>query len=176
MRYEQLLELRDGTRVHVRPIRADDEPRLHETFSRMSERSVYFRFFTPLKRLPDTMARRLARVDHDQRFALVATTRSPDGKENIVGIARYDRVPETSAAEVAIAVVDDFQRQGIGSGLLHLLADVGRGHGIEEFTLIVLSENQSMLGLLRRMGWIHEAHLEGAVYEITFKTRSGSET
>jgi len=175
-RYERLLELKDGTRVHVRPIRAEDEPRLHETFNRMSERSVYFRFFTPLKRLPDAMARRLARVDHDQRFALVATTHKPDGKEHILGIARYDRVPATSTAEVAVAVVDDFQRQGIGSGLLYLLADAAREHGIEEFTLIVLSENQSMLGLLRRMGWIHEAHLQGALYEITFKTRSGPET
>jgi acetyltransferase len=165
---ERLLELRDGSRVHVRPIRAEDEPLLHETFSRMSERSVYFRFFTPLKRLPDQMARRLARVDYDQRFALVAVTHRPDGREHIVGVARYDRVPETDTAEVAVAVVDAFQRQGIGSGLLSLLARVARQHGIRELTLIVLPENQSMLGLLRRLGWIHRATFEGGVYEITF--------
>jgi RimJ/RimL family protein N-acetyltransferase len=171
--YTRLLELKDGSRVDVRPIRADDEPLLHEAFSRMSERSVYLRFFTPLKRLPDSLAHTLARVDYDQRFALVATTHKPDGKEHILGIARYARLPETSTAEVAVTVVDDFQGQGIGSGLLHLLADVGREHGIEEFTMIVLAENQRMLGLLRRMGWIHKADLQGGVYEITFKTRSG---
>ena len=169
-RYERLLEMTDGSRVHVRPIRGEDEPLLHETFDRMSERSVYFRFFSPLKRLPEAMARRLARVDYDDRFALVATTHKPDGKERILGIARYDRAPETDTAEVAVAVVDEFQRQGIGSGLLRLLADVGRDHGIEKFSLIVLPENQSMLGLLRRMGWIHEARLHGGVWEITFRT------
>lgn len=166
--YERLLELKDGTPVHVRPIRADDEPRLHEVFARMSERTVYFRFFSPLKRLPDEMARRLARVDYDMRFALVATTHRPDGDEHILGVARYDRVAGTETAEVAVAVVDDMQRQGVGSGLLSLLAAVAREHGIRELTLIVLPENQSMLGLLRRLGWIHQARLHGGVYEITF--------
>jgi RimJ/RimL family protein N-acetyltransferase len=165
---ERLLELSDGSRVHVRPIRAEDEPLLHETFNRMSERSVYFRFFSPLKRLPDEMARRLARVDYEQRFALVAVTHLPDAREHILGVARYDRVPGTDTAEVAVAVVDAAQRRGIGSGLLSLLAQVARRHGIQELTLIVLPENQSMLGLLRRLGWIHRAELKGGVYEITF--------
>ncbi len=169
--YERQLELKDGTRVHVRPIRPDDEPRLHEAFSRMSERSVYFRFFSPLKRLPDEVAQRLARVDYDQRFALVATTHRPDGTEHILGVARYDRAPGTDAAEVAVAVVDDMQRQGIGSGLLSLLASVAGEHGIRELTLIVLPENQSMLRLLRRLGWIHRAVIRGGVYEITFEPR-----
>jgi acetyltransferase len=171
--YERLLALKDGTQVHVRPIRPDDEPLLHEAFARMSERTVYFRFFSPLKRLPEEMANRLARVDYDQRFALVATTHRPDGREHILGVARYDRAPGTTSAEVAVAVVDDLQRQGIGSGLLSLLAQVAGRHGIAELTLIVLPENQSMLGLLRRLGWIHRAQFKGGVYEITFAPPRG---
>lgn len=167
-RYERTLELKDRTAVHVRPIRPEDEALLHEAFERMSERSVYFRFFSPMKRLPEELARRLARVDYKERFALVAITHRPDGREHILGVARYDRVPGTDTAEVAVAVIDEVQRQGIGSGLLSLLAQVGRQHGIGEFTLIVLPENQSMLGLLRRLGWIHRAQYRGGVYEITF--------
>ena len=55
------VELKDGSSVLVRAIEPGDEPLLHEAFSRMSERSVYFRFFSPLKRLPEEMAHRLAR-------------------------------------------------------------------------------------------------------------------
>jgi acetyltransferase len=172
--YERLLELKDRTRVHVRPIRREDEPLLHEAFARMSERTVYFRFFSPLKRLPEEMAQRLAQVDYDQRFALVAATHRPDGQEHILGVARYDRAPGTTTAEVAVAVVDDMQRQGVGSGLLSMLAQVAREHGIEELTLIVLPENQSMLALLRRLGWIHRAVLRGGVYEITFAPPSAT--
>jgi GNAT superfamily N-acetyltransferase len=184
------LELKDGTKVHVRPIVPDDEPLLHEAVAAMSERTVYFRFFSPLKRMPDALAHRLAVVDYKDRFAIVATMRAiaakggyppqsagqaepdpahpPGGKERIVGVARYDRAPGTDVAETALAVVDEFQRRGLGRALLTILSKVAREHGIKTFSLIVLPENQHMLGLLRKMGWIHQAKLTGGVYEITF--------
>jgi RimJ/RimL family protein N-acetyltransferase len=167
---EKHVELSDGTRVHVRPLRPTDEEALHDAFSRMSERSVYFRFFSPLKRLPEDLAHRLSHVDGEARFALCATHRlgHEHSVEHIVGVARYDRIPDTTVAEVALAVVDDFQRRGLGALLLSMLARVAREHGIDTFTLIVLPENQAMLRLLRRMGWIHQARLHGGMYEITF--------
>jgi ribosomal protein S18 acetylase RimI-like enzyme len=164
----RVLELNDGTRVHVRPIVPEDEPLLIEAVGAMSERTVYFRFFSPLKRLPDALAHRLAVVDYQDRFAIVGTTHKPGGKERIVGVARYDRAPHTDVAETAVAVVDEFQRRGLGSALLAILAKVARDHGIKTFTLIVLPENQQMLGLLRKMGWIHQAKLAGGLYEISF--------
>jgi GNAT superfamily N-acetyltransferase len=162
------VELRDRTRVHLRPIVQEDEPLLHEAVAAMSERTVYFRFFSPVKRMSDALAHRLAVVDYNDRFALVATTHRPAGKERIVGVARYDRARGTDVAEVAVAVIDEFQRRGLGSQLLAELARVARKHGIKSFQLIVLPENREMLDLLRKMGWIHQARLAGGVYEISF--------
>jgi GNAT superfamily N-acetyltransferase len=165
------VELRDGTKLHLRPIAPEDEPLLHEAVAAMSERTVYFRFFSPIKRMSDAMAHRLAIVDYHDRFAIVATTHrphGPTGKERIVGVARYDRARDTDVAEVAVAVIDEFQRRGLGSVLLAELARVARAHGIRMFQLIVLPENREMLGLLRKMGWIHQAKLSGGVYEISF--------
>ncbi len=164
----RVLELTDGTKVRVRAIVPEDEPLLHEAVAAMSERSVYFRFFSPMKRMPDALAHRLAVVDYNDRFALVATSQKPGGKERILGVARYDRVQGTDVAETAVAVVDEFQRRGLGSSLLAILGKVAGDHGIKTFTLIVLPENQQMLGLLRKMGWIHHAKLSGGVYEISF--------
>jgi ribosomal protein S18 acetylase RimI-like enzyme len=166
------LELNDGTKVQVRPIVPEDEPLLHEAVAAMSERTLYFRFFSPLKRMPDALAHRLAVVDYNDRFALVATTDKPGAKERIVGVARYDRVPNTEVAETAVAVVDEFQRRGLGSALMSILGKVARDHRIKTFTLIVLPENQQMLGLLRKMGWIHRAKLSGGVYDISFELPS----
>ena len=165
----RIIELRDGTKVHLRPITPEDEPLLHEAVAAMSERTVYFRFFSPIKRMSDALAHRLAVVDYNDRFALVATTHRPSGAERIVGVARYDRAPGTDVAEAAVAVIDEFQRRGLGSALLANLARVGREHGIKSFSLIVLPENREMLGLLRKMGWIHQAKLTGGVYEISFE-------
>lgn len=168
--HDKHLELNDGTKVHVRPLRPEDEEALHDAFSRMSERSVYFRFFTPLKTLPEELAHRLSHVDGEDRFALCATNRlgHPHHVEHIVGVARYDRIAGTTVAEVAVAVVDDFQRRGLGSQLLTMLARIARENGIDTFTLIVLPENQAMVRLLRRLGWIHQARFHGGMYEITF--------
>ena len=164
----RVLELTDGTKVHVRQIAPEDEPLLHEAVAAMSERTVYFRFFSPLKRLPDALAHRLAVVDYNDRFALVATSHRPPGKERIVGVARYDRAVNTDVAEVAVAVIDEYQHRGLGGALLVILAKVARQHGIKTFSLIVLPENQQMLGLLRKLGWIHHAKLSGGVYDISF--------
>ena len=155
--------------MHLRSIQPEDEPRLHEAVASMSERTVYFRFFSPIKRMSDALAHRLAVVDYNDRFALVATTHKPSSKERIVGVARYDRAPQTDVAEVAVAVIDEFQRRGLGGVLLAELARVAKTHGISTFQLIVLPENREMLGLLRKMGWIHQAKLAGGLYEISFE-------
>ncbi len=165
----RVIELKDGTKVDLRPIAPEDEPLLHEAVAAMSERTVYFRFFSPIKRMSDALAHRLAVVDYNDRFALVATAHRPAAKERIVGVARYDRAAHTEMAEVALAVIDEFQRRGLGSVLLSELARVARTHGIRSFQLIVLPENREMLGLLRKMGWIHQAKLAGGVYEISFE-------
>src|SRR5438094_8994253 len=125
------LELKDGTKVHVRPIEPSDEPLLHEAVAAMSERTVYFRFFTPLKRMPDALAHRLAVVDYHDRFAIVATMNRTNGKERIVGVARYDRASGTDVAETAAAVVAAFQRRGLGSARLPLLAQAARPERIK---------------------------------------------
>jgi GNAT superfamily N-acetyltransferase len=165
------IELKEGTKVHVRPIAAEDEPLLHEAVASMSERTVYLRFFSPIKRMSDALAHRLAVVDYRERFALVATVHRPGGpvQDRIVGVARYDRAPGTDLAEVAVAVIDEFQRRGLGSVLLAELARVARAQGILMFQLIVLPENREMLGLLRKMGWIHQAKVVGGLYEISFE-------
>ena len=169
-RYERTLRLKDGSELRARPIRPEDEDLLQDTFSRMSERSVYFRFFSPLKRLPDSLAHKLSHVDYSDRFALVATGQAggAGSDQRILGVARYDRAPGTEIAEVAVAVVDEYQRQGLGAGLLAALAQVAGEHGIKSFTLIVLPENQSMFKLLASMGWVHSSVFKHGVYEITF--------
>src|SRR5438309_10703918 len=108
------IEVRDGTKLHLRPIVAEDEALLHEAVAAMSERTVYFRFFSPIKRMSDALAHRLAVVDYNDRFALVATTHRPNAEDRIGGVARYDRARGTDVADVAVAAADELQRRGPG--------------------------------------------------------------
>lgn len=164
---QSTIQLNDGRQVRVRPIHRGDEELLFDAFARMSERSVYLRFLSPLKQLPEDTAHRLADVDHRNRYALIAVEGTP-GNERMLGVARYDRIGDSDSAEMAVAVPDDVQRQGIGAQLLSRIAEEARTQGIKHFMVLVLAENRSMLGLLRKMGWIHQARARGGAYEITF--------
>ena len=73
-----------------------------------SERSIYFRFFAPLPRLPEKDLARFTHVDHVDRAALVAVAAPLGGEdtgERIIGVARYDRTGPGSA-EVAFNIAD----------------------------------------------------------------------
>ena len=67
--------MKDGKPVMIRPIRPEDEPAMIKFHKKLSERSVYLRYFQPLKLTQRTAHERLTRIcfiDYDREMALVA--------------------------------------------------------------------------------------------------------
>jgi RimJ/RimL family protein N-acetyltransferase len=162
--------LKDGSSVHVRPIRPDDAPRLQELYDRLSRHTVYQRFFTVMKRLPPDWARILATVDYQRRLALLAEHDSPNGVE-LVGVGRYEPADEPATAEVAFVVQDGWQSRGLGTILVREVLDAAAARGIRQFRAYVLSENRRMLDLITRFGDVHERKTEQGVTELRFTRR-----
>jgi RimJ/RimL family protein N-acetyltransferase len=162
---ERRLELRDGTRVLVRPIRPDDKDRLLAGFDELSPQSRYFRFHAPVAALDDTLLRYLTEIDYHDHMAWVAVDLdAPDNPG--MGVARYIRLPaEPSVAEVAVTVVDRYQGRGLGTLLLGLLTESAVANGITTFRNYVLAENAAMLDLLDRLGAVRQ-ELEADVYRV----------
>src|SRR5689334_1911637 len=99
--------LRDGSQVAIRPVRATDKARLREGFDRLSAQSRQRRFLVAMPRLSDRLVRYLTEIDHHDHEALGALG-ADDGEP--IGVARYVRSEsDPQAAEVAVAVVDDWQ-------------------------------------------------------------------
>ena len=138
------LPLRDGTELEVRPIRPTDKGGLRDAFERMSPESRYRRFFSPVKELSDRDLAYLTEVDHHDHEALVAIAPGV----GIVAVARFVRADE-GRAEASIAVTDDWQGRGIGTGLLELLAERAREEGITHFVALVLADNRDALELFQ---------------------------
>lgn len=155
----ELLTLRDGATVVVRPIIPADAARLRRMFERLSPETVYRRFFSPVTRPPARALIHLATVDHDRREALVALS----GNE-IVGVARYDRRPGSDAAEIAVTIEDAWQHRGLGSRLARRLAARAAGRGIAELSAAMLGDNRPALGLLRRLAPGSEVRFEHGEY------------
>jgi GNAT superfamily N-acetyltransferase len=141
------LTLADGTRLLIRPIVPADKDALVAAFERLSPRSRYRRFFTPMNRLTSATLRALTEVDYADRFAWVALA-CEDEQSHLVGVARYVRLEDPRAAEVALVVVDPFQGRGIGTLLLDALVLEALRVGICRFEGLMLSDNAPMRTVL----------------------------
>ncbi len=154
--------LRDGRAAHIRPIRADDADLLVEFYARVSDRSKYYRFFSPMPQLSERDIKRFTQVDHDQRVALVLLLQ---GK--MIAVGRYDVVGDAEA-EVAFLVEDAQQGRGIGQLLLEHLAQAARERGIERFTAEVLPDNNKMIHTFRDAGYRVASGYEDGVLTLEF--------
>lgn len=142
--------LRDGTVVCVRPIRPDDKERLRIAFARLSARTVYQRFFHPVKELVAEDLRRLTEIDFRDHVAIVLTAgRGSD--ERLIAVGRYVRVMcGGDVAEVAFTVADEYQHRGAATLLLRELIVFARRNGIRKLLALVLPDNLAMLQVFRR--------------------------
>jgi GNAT superfamily N-acetyltransferase len=136
--------LGDGSRVLLRPVHPDDKRLLVEGFGRMSPRARFQRFLAPVEALTPRQVAYLSEVDHHDHVAWGIL----DGEEP-VAVARIVRFKDApTEADVAISVIDAYQRRGIGRLLIEVLAAAARARGIGVFHFDVLGENRAMLGLV----------------------------
>lgn len=160
-RWESDVVLSDGGTMHVRPIRPDDAPLIEAFHARQSPESIYFRYFSPRPRLSDRDLERLTHVDYSDRMALVGLI-----GDDMVGVARYDRLPTQAVAEVAFFIDDDQAGRGMATVLLEHLAAVAREVGIAGFTASVLPHNRKMLGVFHEAGFETTSRFAEGVIEV----------
>lgn len=159
------LALADGTCVSVREIQPGDAPALQRLVGRLSEQTIYLRYFGPMRQLSDQQARYFAEVDGQDRYALVAL--DPENEEEIVAVVRYDRERGTDRAEYAALVEDRLQGRGLGIALTRGLIEAARERGIRDFEALVLPENRGMLRLLRSLGLPESSRREDGIRHVS---------
>ncbi len=162
--------LRDGSTVHVRPVRREDEAALGRFLADLSEQSRYLRFFSGGVDL-DAQARWAADVDYRDRFGLVATA-GPEG--TVVAHAVWLRTG-SDHAEVALAVADALQGRGVGTILLGQLAETAAEAGVAVFEARVLPMNRRMIEVFRESGFPTNIRSELGETLVDFPTSLTSE-
>jgi acetyltransferase len=171
--YVQPWKFPDGAEVLIRPIRPEDEPMIARFHERLSERSVYLRYFHLIdldRRVSHDRLIRTCFNDYDRDIALVAEHRNKDtGEHEILAVGRLRKVDATEA-ELAVLITDEFQGQGLGTELSRRLVEIARVEKIERVIAEILPENIHMQRVCRELGFrMDELPDNGgihAVYEI----------
>ena len=99
----------------------------------------------------------------------VAEARALLGPEKIIGLSRYILDQKSNMAEVDFAVAAGWQRNGIGTFLLHYLCEIAKSKGVSGFMAYVLAVNRGMLNVFTRVGYTVHSVLDEGVYEISFR-------
>jgi GNAT superfamily N-acetyltransferase len=158
----ELVVLRDGSEVLVRPVRPEDKPLFVTGWTELSDESVYRRFLQPRDVLSVDELALFTELDHVDHEAIGALA---DGRG--VGVARYVRdAARPHVAEAAVVVVDAWQGRGLGGKLLRRLCARASENGIRVFTATLLASNDTMLSLLASLGEITVIRREGAAIEV----------
>ena len=169
-RRSQLFGDRDvARRAHDHdPRPASGGPRwLARALARTSAETVYRRFFAAKREISEKEAHYFLDIGFVKHVALVAIA-DEAGRPTLIGGGRYV-VVEPGKAEVAFALIDEYQAKGIGSALLRHLAAIGREAGLRELAAEVLSDNLPMLRVFERSGLAMNTRRDGAVVHVTLR-------
>jgi len=146
------VRLADGTTVALRPLGPGDGNMLAAGFDRLSDRSRYRRFLTPVPRLTSSMLTFLTSVDGINHRAWGALIDEPAGPVG-AGVVRWVRSSKDPAvADMAVTVIDDYQGRSLGALLQDIAVIDAFACGIERFEGVVLGENMASRRMLARGG------------------------
>jgi RimJ/RimL family protein N-acetyltransferase len=159
--------MRDGDRFEIRALRPEDRANLLAAIERTSTQSLFRRFFAVRRNFAEEEIARFVNVDFVDHVALVAVV-DEDGKSAIVGGGRYV-VVRPGRAELAFAVVDRYQGQGIGAKLLQHLTGIARKAGIRELVAEVLPYNLPMLKIFEKSGLNQGTSREPGVVHVVLR-------
>jgi acetyltransferase len=161
--------LPDGTEVLLRPIRPEDEPLEREFLSTLSDESRRTRFFSSFREVTRDWLVMFCNIDYDRHIAIVAEIKEK-GERKIIGVARLILDPDFNSGEIAALIHDRFQRKGIGQKLMEVVIDIGRWKGLQEVHGEVLSDNDKMLSLCRKLGFSTQ-YLPGGLIRISLQLK-----
>lgn len=150
--YTETVKLADGTEIHLRAIRPEDEPAWKDLLRRSSTESLWKRFRYLFKEATHEMASRFCFIDYDREVALCAEV-VHEVEPLLIAVARLVADPDHQAADYGVHVVDDFQHRGLGRLLTEKCIEIGRRWGLAQVTGETTTDNIAMIRIFRSLGF-----------------------
>lgn len=172
-KYVQSIKLSDNSEVLIRPVYPQDEALMVKFHATLSERSVYFRWFSMLpfeKRVTPERMSKECKIDYNREMTLVAQRCNPQTKRaEIVAVAYLTKLHDADTGEFAVIVSDELQGQGLGSELINRLKQVGQHKKLQRLVGDIHPENRKMQTLCKKLGFNLKYSIEDQLMKVALE-------
>jgi acetyltransferase len=169
--YVRSVQLKDGTKLLLRPIKPEDEPMWMEMLSKCSKESIYARFRYFFQWESHDTAARYCYIDYDREIAIVAEYNEGDVRR-LVGVGRLIANPDFETAEYAVLATDDFQNRGLGSILTDYCMEIARKWNVRHVEAQTTTDNVRMLSVFSKRDFdIRTPEVSGSLVEVSKKMK-----
>ena len=147
--WERHIEVKDGWRVFVRPIRPEDEPLIHEILSTSPAGSA-----AAVLRADEGIFPRVHRPPDPARLcARDGLCRHRRGDQRAARRGADPLRLDYESGEYAILVRSDLKGRGLGWALMQMIIEYAKSEGLKAISGDVLTDNTVMLAMCRSLGF-----------------------
>jgi RimJ/RimL family protein N-acetyltransferase len=156
--FREVVTLKDGTYVSLRPLMADDHARMTEMYAAITKEEL--RYFRHDVQDPETIREWCEHPDYNKVLPIF------DG-------------PKRHLAEIRIYLAKDYRKRGLGTKLLRALVELARRQGVHTIIAEVLADTTKVAKAFEQIGFAPRCTLEdyfmfpdGDTTDVIFMTMS----
>lgn len=153
--FREMATLKDGAYILLRPMNGDDESRLTEFYSSVSEDDM--RYFRHYVKDPSVIHEWCENLDYGRVLPLLALA-----KDHVVGSAslHFGEGPHRHVAEVRLFLSKDYRKRGLGMKMIRALVELARRQGVIILTAEVMAEQTKVVKAFEQLGFKSQATLD----------------
>ncbi len=146
--FRDIVVLKDGTSILLRPMTPEDKDGLMELFAPVSDEDM--RYLQDNVRDPALIEEWCKNLDYSRVLPLLALVRN-----RIVGQAtlHFRKGPKRHVAEVRIFLSKEFRKRGLGTKMLNTLIDLARRQGLRILVAEVVADQSKVIKAFQNLGF-----------------------
>lgn len=142
-----------GENFDLRPLNPSDERRLQEFFYSHTKETLQLRYNAVPTQMSREKSCNLVSVDQSKDLALCIVKQKGSAVQ-IKAVGRYYLLSDTDSCEVAFVTREKYQGKGMAKRLLDEMIRIASLRGLSLMYAYVRTDNQSMLNVFQRAGFI----------------------
>ncbi len=162
-KYVRTLNLKDGKKILLRPIKPEDEPLWLEMIGNCSKESLYSRFRYFFQWQTHEVATRYCYIDYDREVAIVAEVQENDQRK-LVGVGRLIADPDHETVEYAILIIDSYQQKDLGNIITDFCMEIAGKWNLKKIVAQTTTDNKRMISVFKKRGFsVHSGGSDATV-------------